>query len=118
MHRYERWIVRRYLANALRASRFAKPAQSGSDVIAWLETHARSVDLPQPTPSLAAGKRSRREEASALREGWSRWRGALIASREAPPKPSPLQRRIDWLASACALTQEQSTTFGLLARAT
>jgi SpoVK/Ycf46/Vps4 family AAA+-type ATPase len=118
MHRYERWIVRRYLANALRASRFAKPPQSGSDVIAWLETHARSVDLPQPTPSLAAGKRSRREEASALSEGWSRWRRSLIASREAPPKPSPLQRRIDWLASACALTQEQSTTFGLLARAT
>jgi transitional endoplasmic reticulum ATPase len=115
VHRYERWIVRRYLANALRASRFAKPPQSGSDVIAWLETHARSVDLSQPTPSLPAGKRSRRD---ALSEGWSRWRRSLIASCEAPPNPSPLQRRIDWLASACALTQEQSTAMGLLARAT
>ncbi len=40
------------------------------------------------------------------------------AGRENPPKLSPLQRRIDWLASACALTPAQSSAFGLLARAT
>ena len=52
MHRYERWIVRRYLANALRASRFAKPPRSGSDIIAWLETHGRSIGSPISTSSL------------------------------------------------------------------
>ena len=35
--------------------------------------------------------------------------------RQSPPA---LQRRIDWLASACALGREQSSAFGLLARAT
>jgi transitional endoplasmic reticulum ATPase len=119
MYRYERWIVRRYLANALRTSRFAKLPRSASDVVAWLGTHSRSVGLPLPTVGLPAGKRSTRDEAYALTEAWPQWRRSLIAAgRESPPKPSPLQRRIDWLASACALTQEQSSAFGLLARAT
>ena len=119
MHRYERWIVRRYLANALRASRFAKLPRSGSDVVAWLDTHGRSVGLPAPTLGLPAGRRSKRDEAHALTEAWPQWRRSLIAAaREVPPKPSPLQRRIDWLASACALTHEQSSALGLLARTT
>jgi AAA+ superfamily predicted ATPase len=118
MHRYEHWIIRRYLANALRASRFAKQPRSDSDVVAWLETHGRSVGLPQPPPGVCIGRKSRRDEAYALIAAWPRWRRALIAvGREAQPGPSPLQRRIEWLASACALTQEQSSTFGLLARA-
>jgi hypothetical protein len=119
MHRYEHWIVRRYLANALRASRFAKLPRSDPEMVAWLETHGRSVGLPQPPPGVSTGRKSKRDEGYALTEAWPQWRRTLIAvGREAPPGPSPLQRRIDWLASACALTQEQSSAFGLLARAT
>jgi hypothetical protein len=51
MHCYERWILLRYLANALKASRFAKPPRFGSDLVSWLETHGRSVGLPVPTSS-------------------------------------------------------------------
>ena len=119
MHPYERWIVRRYLANALEASRFAKPPRSGSDIVAWLETHGRSVGLPMPTSSPSAVRGKRYDVALALTEAWPEWRRKVIAARtERPPKPSPLQRRIDWLASACALTPEQSSALGLLARAT
>ena len=66
MHRYERWIVRRYLANALRTSRFAKPPRPGSDIVAWLETHGRSVGLPVPTSSPTV--RGKRYDALALTE--------------------------------------------------
>jgi transitional endoplasmic reticulum ATPase len=54
-----------------------------------------------------------------LTEAWPEWRRKVIAAaHERPPKPSPLQRQIDWLALACALTPEQSSALGLLARAT
>jgi transitional endoplasmic reticulum ATPase len=116
MHRYERWIVRRYLANALKTSRFAKPPRPNSDIVAWLETHGRSVGLPVPTSSPTL--RGKRYDALALAETWPQWRRRLIsAAAERPPKPSPLQRRIEWLASACALTSEQTSALGLLARA-
>ena len=119
MHPYERWIVRRYLANALGPSCFAKPPRSGSDIVAWLETHGRSVGLPMPTSSPSAVRGKRYDVALALTQAWPEWRRKVIAARtERPPKPSPLQRRIDWLASACALTPEQSSALGLLARAT
>jgi AAA+ superfamily predicted ATPase len=119
MHRYEHWIIRHYLANALRASRFAKLPRSDSDVVAWLETHGRSAGLPQPPPGVCIGRKSRRDEAYASIAAWPRWRRALIAvGREAPPSPSPLQRRIKWLALACALSEQQSSAFGLLTRAT
>ena len=41
MHKYERWIVHRYLANALRSSRLAKAPRDGSDIVAWIEAHSR-----------------------------------------------------------------------------
>ena len=112
MHCYERWIVRRYLAKALGTSRFAKPPPAGCDILVWLETHGRSVGLPIPTYSLG-GKRHFGTEA------WPRWRRQLITARDdRPPKRSPLQRRIDWLASACALTAGQSSALGFLVRVT
>jgi hypothetical protein len=76
MHRYENWIARRYLANALRANRFAKLPRSDSDVVAWLETHGRSVGLPQPPPGVCASRKSRRDGAYALTEAWPQWRRA------------------------------------------
>jgi transitional endoplasmic reticulum ATPase len=39
-------------------------------------------------------------------------------AREPAPKPSPLQKRLDWLARACSLNHAQSWVLGLLARAT
>ena len=89
MHRYERWVIRRYLTSALRTSRFAKAPRLGSDVVAWLETHGRSVGLPLLTFVSSIGKRSRRDDDYPLTDGWPQWRRSLIAAgHEAPPKPS------------------------------
>lgn len=41
----------------------------------------------------------------------------MILGFELPPKPSPLQKRVAWLAAACELTDEQAQGLGLLARA-
>ena len=50
---------------------------------------------------------------------WKAWRAAAIGmAREPAPNPSPLQKRLDWLARACSLTQAESRVLGLLARAT
>ena len=38
-------------------------------------------------------------------------------AREPAPHPSPLQKRLDWLAQACSLNAAQSQVLGLLARA-
>jgi hypothetical protein len=46
MHAFERWILRRYLANALSMRRFAKPPRSSAEIVAWIETHARGIGLP------------------------------------------------------------------------
>ena len=91
MHRYERWILLRYLANALKASRFARPPRFGSDIVSWLETHGRSVGLPMPTCGSSPVRGNRFDLALALTEDWPEWRRKVIASaHERPPKPSPL----------------------------
>jgi hypothetical protein len=51
--------------------------------------------------------------------GWKAWRAAVIGMARAPaPNPSPLQKRLDWLARACSLSESQNSALGLLARAT
>ena len=50
---------------------------------------------------------------------WKAWRDAAIRiAREPTPHPSPLQKRLDWLAQACSLNHDQSWVLGLLARTT
>lgn len=46
MHAYERWITLRYLANVLRASRFARPPSREKDIATWIGSHARPLGLP------------------------------------------------------------------------
>src|ERR1700684_2849738 len=47
------------------------------------------------------------------------WRAAAISiAREPQPNPSPLQKRVDWVARACSLSGSQSRVLGLLARGT
>ena len=49
---------------------------------------------------------------------WKAWRDPAIGiAREPTPHPSPLQKRLDWLAQACSLNGAQSRVLGLLARA-
>ena len=118
MHAYERWILRRYLVNALKTSRFARPPRPSADIVAWIETHARSIGMPnfsRPTSVLRGGRRL--QESSSLREAWKAWRAkAIAAARERAPRPSPLQRRLTWLADACSLTEPQRAMLGLVAR--
>jgi hypothetical protein len=46
MHPYERWIIRRYLANALRLSQFVRPPSADSEIFPWVDTHSRLLGLP------------------------------------------------------------------------
>jgi len=50
MHPYEDWALRRYLANALRSSHFAKPRRTDGDIVTWIESHARLLGLPDLAP--------------------------------------------------------------------
>ena len=117
MHRYERWIIRRYLANALATGRFGKPPRSDADIVIWIASHGGALDLPP----LAQRPRSRRgerfEDPSEAKRAWKMWRAQAIAvARASAPDPSPLQRRIDWLADACSLTAPQRWMLGLFVR--
>ena len=118
MHPYERWIIRRYLANALRASRFARPPRRDKDIATWIESHARLLGLPDLAPGAGSSRRSRGFDGPIDSASWRAFRAAtIVAAREPAPKPSPLQRRLDWLAEACCLTEAHNSVLGLLARA-
>src|SRR5271169_3826328 len=118
MHPYERWILRRYLANALRTSRFARPPRRDKDIATWIESHARLLGLPDLAPGAGSSRRSRGLDGPIDSASWRAFRAAMIvAAREPAPNPSPLQRRLDWLAEACCLTEAHGSVLGLMARA-
>jgi hypothetical protein len=73
-------------------------------------------------PKLACGtlspKRRLGSESPMHFADWKAWRDAAIRiAREPTPHPSPLQKRLDWLAQACSLDSGQSRVLDLLARA-
>jgi AAA+ superfamily predicted ATPase len=114
MHAYERWIIRRYLANALKSKRAGKMPSSSADIFDWIDAHARSLGLPllKRPPDFAFSENQR-----SFRPKWANWRSQVIALAEAPtPDPSPLQKRIDWVADACSLTTAQRFILGLHVR--
>ena len=115
MHPYERWILRRYLANALRASRFARPPRRDKDIATWIESHARLLGLPDLALGAGSSRRSRGLDGPIDSASWRAFRAAtIVAAREPAPNPSPLQRRLDWLAEACCLTEAHSSVLGLV----
>ncbi|THD47415.1 MAG: AAA family ATPase [Bradyrhizobium sp.] len=119
MHSYELWILRRYLANALRSSRLAKPPRADADFVTWIENHARLLALPDISASVHSTRRRASAEALMHTAHWKAWRAAVIGMARSPaPNPSPLQKRLNWLAGACLLSQSQNSALGLLARAT
>jgi transitional endoplasmic reticulum ATPase len=119
MHPYERWTLRRYLANALKSSRFARPLRADCDVVAWIESQSRLLGLADLTPRAHASNRGATSEARIHPAHWKTWRvSAFRMAHEPAPKPSPFQKRLVWLAQACLLTDAQSRALGLLARAT
>src|SRR5271166_3102021 len=118
MHAYERWTVRRYVANALKTSRFAKPPRPGSDIVAWLDEHASSVGLA-PRVKRQGSRRNAWDEDPPYVENWATWRReSFVLASGGAPGASPLQKRIDWLSHACGLTEEQSDALGVLGRLT
>ena len=118
MHPYERWILRRYFANALRASRFARPPSREKDIVTWIERHARLLGLPDLAHGAGSSRRSRGLDGPIDSASWRAFRAAMIvAAREPTPNPSPLQRRLEWLAEACCLTEAHTSVLGLMARA-
>jgi SpoVK/Ycf46/Vps4 family AAA+-type ATPase len=119
VHPYERWIVRRYLATALRSSRFARPPSDDRDMLTWIDSHWRLLGLPELASGILSSRRRMAIQAPMYSARWKAWRAAAIRmAREPAPNPSPLQKRLDWLSGACSLSGNQSRVLGLLARAT
>jgi SpoVK/Ycf46/Vps4 family AAA+-type ATPase len=119
MHPYERWTICRYLANALKSRRFARPPSADRDIVVWIDSHSRLLGLPELAPRTLSSRRGAAIEAPIHSARWKAWRVAAIGmARELAPYPSPLQKRVDWLAGACSLSDGQSRVLGLLARAT
>jgi transitional endoplasmic reticulum ATPase len=118
MHPYERWTLSRYLANALKSSRFARPPRADCDIVTWIESHSRLLGLPHLAPRSHASSSRTTGEAPPHSAGWKAWRVAAIGLDSEPaPNPSPLQKRLDWLARACSLNHAQIFVLGLVARA-
>jgi transitional endoplasmic reticulum ATPase len=119
MHPYERWVIRRYLANALRLRRFVRPPSADSEIFPWVDTHSRLLGLPELAFGTLSSRRRLPSESPMHSAHWKAWRDAAIGiAREPTPHPSPLQKRLNWLAQACSLDGGQSRVLGLLARAT
>jgi hypothetical protein len=119
MHPYERWTLRCHLANALRSSRLARPPRADSDIVGWIESNSRPLGLAQLASIVVPSGRRGTIAASISSTTWRTWRAdAIRTSSEPAPQASPLQKRLDWLAEACSLTDSQSQVLGLLARAT
>jgi transitional endoplasmic reticulum ATPase len=119
MHPYERWIIRRYLANALKSNRFVRPPSADSEIFPWIDAHARLLGLPNFASGTRSPRRRLANEPPMHSAHWKAWRAAAISiAREPQPNPSPLQKRVDWVARACSLSGSQSRVLGLLARGT
>jgi hypothetical protein len=119
MHPYERWVIRRYLGNALRSNRFVRPPSADSEIFTWIDSHSCLLGLPEVGSGTLSSRRRLAIEAPIHSARWKAWRvNAMGIARESPPNPSPLQKRLDWLAGACSLNGGQSRVLGLLARAT
>ena len=117
MHLYEHWIVRRYLANALKTRRFGKPPQSDLDLAVWIDDYGPSLSLPDLERGLATRRRSGSRAHAGFMASWKSWRAQTIGMARAPsPSPSPLQKRVAWLADACCLTPPEACMLGLFAR--
>jgi transitional endoplasmic reticulum ATPase len=119
MHAYERWILRGYLANALRSSRLARPPRGDSEFVAWVESYSQLLRLPQLASELFPLSRHRTTAHSITATAWKTWRAVVFRSAVGlSPRPSPLQKRLDWLAEACSITDNARRVLGLLARIT
>jgi transitional endoplasmic reticulum ATPase len=80
---------------------------------------SRLLGLPKLACGRLSSRRSLASEPPMHSARWVAWRAATIGiAREPAPNPSPLQKRLDWLAQACSLNGSQSRVLGLLARAT
>ena len=103
MHPYERWTVRRYLANALMSSRFAQPPRADGDIVTWIDDHRRLLDLPELAPKTLSSRRRLAIDAPMQLATWKAWRVAWRAS----PRQSLRRFRsasIGLRAHVCSLT--------------
>jgi len=118
MHAYERWMLQRYLANALKTRRYRDMSNIRGDFIEWISDSSRYLELP------ALGFRWGADDPERLNRPkidskacWTQWRAAAIAKANIQqPQLSPLQKRIDWLGDACELNASQRFILGLLVR--
>jgi hypothetical protein len=118
MHPYERWIARRYLANALKVKFREREDRLDEHFHEWIRAHRRSLALPPFKGKDETSYEGDYDRAVARQKAeWRNWRAAAIAlASEAAPEISPLQRRIDWLSDACELSAPQRSLLGLFAR--
>jgi transitional endoplasmic reticulum ATPase len=119
MHKYERWVVQRYLANALKGTRFNKAPGADRDIHEWLERCSRTFALPAFEFRREKRRRSSSNDEMTENQRWKAWRAQVVAlGHVTAPPPSPLQRRVAWLANACSLAPAEVWLLGLFARVT
>jgi SpoVK/Ycf46/Vps4 family AAA+-type ATPase len=118
MHPYERWITRRYLANALKSKFHARADRPDKHFHAWIGAHRRSLGLSSVKCKAETWRSDSYNSAAAkLKAEWKEWPAAVIESAGEPMPPlSPLQKRVDWLSDACGLNPSQRFLLGLFAR--
>lgn len=120
VHPYERWIIRRYLANALKSKRRESEDRPSEHFHAWIGAHHRALGLSPLRGKREACLDGYCDSAVAkfkLKAEWRKWRMAAIVSVGEPKPPiSPLQNRIDWLSEVCELNPSQRSLLGLFAR--
>ena len=84
MHPYERWIIRRYLANALRSSRFARPPPADRNIVSLdrepLRVRWACLSAPQNAPVETMGD-NRLADAGRALEGVARSRRSAWLAR-------------------------------------
>lgn len=117
MHKYERWILIRYLAKLLGTKRFAHPPQHDADILRWIVEYSRALRLPPLKQRDDMVRRSNSATEAAFAQCWKAWRTQVLTiSQTQPPEPSPFHKRITWLCEVCTLNLSQSLLLDLFTR--
>jgi Phage integrase family len=80
MHPYERWVIRRYLGNALRSNRFVRPPSADSEIFTWIDSHSCLLGLPEVGSGTLSSRRRLAIEAPIHSARWKAWRVNAMAS--------------------------------------
>lgn len=88
MHPYERWMIRCYLANALKSKRYLTAPEPRADLLIWIRDQGRALKLPtleQPPVALRYCMDDKTERR--FKANWRIWRTSVLALPLSRPFP-------------------------------